>query len=65
MEIPQKREYGYTKEKLLNSNAQIFSVSYLPSDNKLYFADAIENVINLNKFPKNDFVYIIKDIFSL
>lgn len=58
-------EYGYTKEKLLNSNAQIFSVSYLPSDNKLYFADAIENVINLNKFPKNDFVYIIKDIFSL
>ncbi|MEI0492205.1 hypothetical protein R4J17_07150 [Brachyspira intermedia] len=58
-------KYGYTKEKLLNSNAQIFSVSYLPSDNKLYFADAIENVINLNKFPKNDFVYIIKDIFSL
>ena len=58
-------EYGYTKEKLLNSNAQIFSVSYLPSKNKLYFADAIENVINLNKFPKNDFVYIIKDIFSL
>ncbi|OEJ13215.1 hypothetical protein BFL38_01190 [Brachyspira hampsonii] len=58
-------EYGYTKEKLLNSNAQIFTVSYLPSDNKLYFADAIEYVINLNKFPKNDFVYIIKDIFSL
>lgn len=58
-------EYGYTKEKLLNSNSQIFTVSYLPSDNKLYFAEKIENVINMNKFPKNDFVYIIKDIFSI
>ena len=58
-------EYGYTKEKLLNSNAQIFTVSYLPSQNKLYFAEKIENVININKFPKNDFIYIIKDIFSL
>ena len=58
-------EYGYTKEKLLNTNAQIFTVSYLPNENKLYFAEAIENVINISKFPKNDFVYIIKDIFSL
>ncbi|WP_300752367.1 hypothetical protein [uncultured Brachyspira sp.] len=58
-------EYGYTKEKLLNANAQIFTVSYLPSENNLYFAEAIENVINISKFPKNDFVYIIKDIFSL
>lgn len=63
--IIEMSEYGYTKEKLLNSNAQIFTVSYLPSENKLYFADAIENIININKFPKNDFVYIIKDIFSL
>lgn len=63
--IIEMSEYGYTKEKLLNSNAQIFTVSYLPRENKLYFADAIENVININKFPKNDFVYIIKDIFSL
>ncbi|MBW5411045.1 hypothetical protein E6A50_11785, partial [Brachyspira hampsonii] len=63
--IIEMSEYGYTKEKLLNSNAQIFTVSYLPSNNKLYFADAIENVVNMNKFPKNDFVYIIKDIFSL
>ncbi|MBW5390455.1 hypothetical protein [Brachyspira hampsonii] len=63
--IIEMSEYGYTKEKLLNSNSQIFTVSYLPSNNKLYFADAIENVVNINKFPKNDFVYIIKDIFSL
>ena len=63
--IIEMSEYGYTKEKLLNSNAQIFTVSYLPNQNKLYFAEKIENVININKFPKNDFVYIIKDIFSL
>lgn len=58
-------EYGYTKEKLLNSNAQIFAVSYLPNENKLYYADAVENVVNINKFPNNNFIYIIKDIFSL
>ncbi len=63
--IIEMSEYGYTKERLLISNAQIFAVSYLPSENKLYFAEAIENVININKFPKNDFVYIIKDIFSI
>ncbi|WP_295154555.1 hypothetical protein [uncultured Brachyspira sp.] len=63
--IIEMSEYGYTKEKLLNSNAQIFTLSYLPSENKLYFADAVENIININRFPKNDFVYIIKDIFSL
>ncbi|MEI0603905.1 hypothetical protein R4K55_06750 [Brachyspira alvinipulli] len=63
--IIEMSEYGYTKEKLLNTNAQIFTVSYLPSKNKLYFADAVENIINIQKFPKNDFVYIIKDIFSI
>ena len=56
---------GYTKEKLLNSNAQIFSVSYIPSENKLYYAEKVEDVITIQKFPKQDFVYIIKDIFSL
>ena len=63
--IIEMSEYGYTKEKLLNSNAQIFAVSYLHSKNKLYFADAVENIVNIQKFPKNDFVYIIKDIFSI
>ncbi|MEI0579397.1 hypothetical protein [Brachyspira pilosicoli] len=56
---------GYTKEKLLNSNAQIFSISYIPSENKLYYAEKVEDVITIQKFPKQDFVYIIKDIFSL
>ena len=56
---------GYTKEKLLNSNAQIFSVSYMPSENKLYYAEKVEDIITIQKFPKQDFVYIIKDIFSL
>ncbi|WP_157151124.1 hypothetical protein [Brachyspira sp. SAP_772] len=56
---------GYTKEKLLNSNAQIFSVSYIPSENKLYYAEKVEDVVTIQKFPKQDFVYIIKDIFSL
>ena len=67
--IPQRiinmSEYGYTKEELLNLNAQIFNISYLTNENKLYYADAIENLININKFPKNDFIYIIKDIFLL
>lgn len=67
--IPQRiinmSEYGYTKEELLNLNAQIFNISYLTNENKLYYADAIENLVNINKFPKNDFIYIIKDIFLL
>lgn len=56
---------GYTKELFDGFNSQNFVISYLPSENKLYYADAIENVIQFQKFPKQDFVYIIKDIFSL
>lgn len=56
---------GYTKELLKGINSQNFVLSYLPSENKLYYADAIENVIQLQKFPKQDFIYIIKDIFYL
>ncbi|WP_295162032.1 hypothetical protein [uncultured Brachyspira sp.] len=63
--IIEMSEYGYTKDKLLNSNAQIFAISYLPEESKLYYADGIENIEIINKFPKNDFIYIIKDIFSL
>ena len=56
---------GYTKELFDGVNSQNFVISYLPSENKLYYADAIENVIQFQKFPKQDFIYIIKDIFSL
>ena len=56
---------GYTKELFEGINSQNFVISYLPSENKLYYADAIENVIQFQKFPKQDFIYIIKDIFSL
>lgn len=56
---------GYTKELLNGINSQNFVLSYLPSENKLYYADAIENVIQFQKFPKQDFIYIIKDIFYL
>lgn len=56
---------GYTKELLNGINSQNFVLSYLPSEKKLYYADAIENVIQLQKFPKQDFIYIIKDIFYL
>ena len=56
---------GYTKELFDGFNSQNFVISYLPSENKLYYADAIENVIQFQKFPKQDFVYIIKDIFYL
>ena len=56
---------GYTKELFDGFNSQNFVISYLPSENKLYYADAIENVIQFQKFPKQDFVYIIKDIFCL
>ncbi|WP_432631658.1 hypothetical protein [Brachyspira sp.] len=56
---------GYTKELFDGFNSQNFVISYLPNENKLYYADAIENVIQFQKFPKQDFVYIIKDIFSL
>lgn len=56
---------GYTKELFDGFNSQNFVISYFPNENKLYYADAIENVIQFQKFPKQDFVYIIKDIFSL
>ena len=56
---------GYTKELFEGVNSQNFIISYLPSENKLYYADAIENVIQFQKFPKQDFIYIIKDIFCL
>ncbi len=56
---------GYTKELFDGINSQNFVISYLPNENKLYYADSIENVIQFQKFPKKDFVYIIKDIFSL
>lgn len=56
---------GYTKELFEGFNSQNFVISYLPSENKLYYADAIENVIQFQKFPKQDFIYIIKDIFYL
>lgn len=56
---------GYTKELFKGFNSQNFVISYLPSENKLYYADAIENVIQFQKFPKQDFIYIIKDIFYL
>ena len=56
---------GYTKELFDGVNSQNFVISYLPSENKLYYADAIENVIQFQKFPKQDFIYIIKDIFCL
>ena len=56
---------GYTKELLNGINSQNFVLSYLPSEKKLYYADAIENVIQFQKFPKQDFIYIIKDIFYL
>ena len=56
---------GYTKELFEGVNSQNFVISYLPSENKLYYADAIENVIQFQKFPKQDFIYIIKDIFCL
>ena len=56
---------GYTKELFDGVNSQNFVISYLPNENKLYYADAIENVIQFQKFPKQDFIYIIKDIFSL
>ena len=56
---------GYTKELFEGVNSQNFVISYLPSEDKLYYADAIENVIQFQKFPKQDFIYIIKDIFSL
>ena len=56
---------GYTKELFDGVNSQNFVISYSPSENKLYYADAIENVIQFQKFPKQDFIYIIKDIFSL
>ena len=56
---------GYTKELLNGINSQNFVLSYLPSEKKLYYADAIENVIQLQKFPKQDFIHIIKDIFYL
>nr|WP_236847097.1 hypothetical protein [Brachyspira catarrhinii] len=56
---------GYTKELFEGFNSQSFVISYLPSENKLYYADAIENVIQFQKFQKQDFIYIIKDIFSL
>lgn len=56
---------GYTKELLNGVNSQNFVISYLPSENKLYYAEAIENVIQFQKFPKQDFIYIIKDIFSI
>ena len=56
---------GYTKELFDGVNSQNFVISYLPSENKLYYADEIENVIQFQKFPKQDFIYIIKDIFSL
>lgn len=54
---------GYAKELLNNTNS--FVISYIPKENKLYYADAVENVIQIQKFPKQDFIYIIKDIFSL
>lgn len=56
---------GYTIELLQGVNSQNFVISYLPIKNKLYYAEAIENVIQFQKFPKRDFIYIIKDIFSL
>ena len=56
---------GYTKELFDGVNSQNFVISYLPRENKLYYADAIENIIQFQKFPKQDFIYIIKDIFSL
>ena len=56
---------GYTKELLNGINSQNFVLSYLPNEKKLYYADAIENIIQLQKFPKQDFIYIIKDIFYL
>lgn len=56
---------GYTKELFEGFNSQNFVLSYLPSEKKLYYVDAIENVIQLQKFPKQDFIYIIKDIFYL
>lgn len=56
---------GYTKELLNGINSQNFVLSYLPNEKKLYYADAIENVIQFQKFPKQDFIYIIKDIFYL
>ena len=56
---------GYTKELFDGFNSQNLVISYLPNENKLYYADAIENIIQFQKFPKQDFVYIIKDIFYL
>ena len=56
---------GYTKELFDGVNSQNFVISYLPNESKLYYADAIENVIQFQKFPKQDFIYIIKDIFCL
>lgn len=56
---------GYTKELLNGVSSQNFVISYLPIKNKLYYVEAIENVIQFQKFPKRDFIYIIKDIFSL
>ena len=56
---------GYTKELFEGFNSQNFVISYLPNENKLYYADAIENIIQFQKFPKQDFIYIIKDIFYL
>ena len=56
---------GYTKELFEGVNSQNFVISYLPNESKLYYADAIENVIQFQKFPKQDFIYIIKDIFCL
>lgn len=56
---------GYTKELFEGFNSQNFVISYLLSEKKLYYADAIENVIQFQKFPKQDFIHIIKDIFYL
>lgn len=54
---------GYSKE--IDINAQNFIISYIPSEKKLYYADAVENIVQIQKFPKQDFIYIIKDIFYL
>ncbi len=56
---------GYIENKLLNINSHIFTVSYIIKEKKLIFAEAVEHIKYIHSFPKDDFIYIIKDIFYI